>query len=358
MHSNILTEEFRSFLQRDHRDDNAALTKSLRTIAQQNISIFRTKRKQFEQIYHSVLQLKENILSDVDFRRHILLKSLFDNQKRSETVFMKVVVSYFHILEKELHLARQKALGEQVEKSVKILQANTIRDVKIFAINLMEGSKSKLCLTQVLPESAQFERCEKAVLDNIEPVAKDLAEHVSVLSVFKLQNSFLAEKMQSTNGRASNGKIKGLFCCFPTDHLFPFAVFGLHFQRIISGHSTSADRLHTLKDSIFQTSWYSQVNNVEKRDSLSAASMACSKPLSAPLHFGRWSCLSPDRLNNICGNGQKNRKAGKHCFLALCRVLIMHQKTVSDPITENDIITACEENFDAIYSSQRSLIRY
>ena len=81
-----------------------------------------------------------------------------------------------------------------------------------------------------------------------------------------------------------------------------------------------------------------------------AATLACSQALACPaLRFSRWSCSQPSTLRRSLAASASPQSA--ECFLALCRVRIVHQKTVAGPITEEDITAACELNFDAVFSS-------
>lgn len=220
-----------------------------------------------------------------------------------------------------------------------------------------------------------------------------------MLNVFKLQNSWLAEYMSPAPPSSSSrppvaltqaGKIKGLFCCMSPQRFHSFAVFGLYCQRAAltssasrparRGQVTTAgdglgdgdegeggageeQRKRALREKCFPTTWHSRTHRAgagagagEEAGSV-AATLACSQALAAPaLRFSRWSCLAPAALRRALSDSDLDPfpapGGASECFLALCRVRIVHQKTVAGPLSEEDIQAACALNFDAVFSSE------
>ena len=203
-----------------------------------------------------------------------------------------------------------------------------------------------------------------------------------MLNVFKLQNSLLAELVSppapapTSSSRppvalTQAGKTKGLFCCLSPQRFYSFAVFGLHCQRAAlplsrpgrgqvaadwesAGGAGEDQRKRALRERFFPAAWHSSTQNAprgaEDAAGSVAATLACSQALACPaLRFSRWSCSQPSTLRRSLAASASPQSA--ECFLALCRVRIVHQKTVAGPITEEDITAACELNFDAVFSS-------
>jgi hypothetical protein len=134
-------------------------------------------------------------------------------------------------------------------------------------------------LTWLHRDSPQSIRCMKAVMDNLNRKRATSQDHevcqqTKVLNVFKLQNSFLANKLQVTEYlsffqfffRARNScilyqiaskkvlqaKIKGLFCVLSPQQLAVFSVFGLFAQKL---PSQPKHDLYSLSEEIFRTVW-------------------------------------------------------------------------------------------------------
>ena len=207
-----------------------------------------------------------------------------------------------------------------------------------------------------------------------------------MLNVFKLQNSWLAEQSpSSTSSSAASssrppvaltqaGKIKGLFCCLSPQRFHSFAVFGLHCQRATltylsragqvtadGGGDEEEQRRKALREKVFPTTWHSRTHRGGAGDEAGsvAAALACSQALAAPaLRFSRWSCLAPPALRRALSDSDSDSgpaapSGSAECFLALCRVRIVHQQTVAGrPLTEEDIAEAVRRNFDAVFSSE------
>lgn len=115
---------------------------------------------------------------------------------------MHLILQYYAIIQHEIAASREQLLVENEEKDLLYKQASVLRDIRLFACHLMVESRGKLSFTMLPPDSQQFARCVKAVMDNIRNDNLNdmdmnlLKNKIKVLNVFKLQNSFLSAKLQ------------------------------------------------------------------------------------------------------------------------------------------------------------------
>ena len=52
------------------------------------------------------------------------------------------------------------------------------RELRTFAVHLRSETRGRVALTHISDRSPQFERCERAVLDNVDPTYRALLQHV------------------------------------------------------------------------------------------------------------------------------------------------------------------------------------
>lgn len=184
--------------------------------------------------------------------------------------------------------------------------------------------------------------------------------------------------------------MKGLFCCFPSDYLYNFTVYGLKEQQLFSSPAAAASYaasskhhnyhranlaqyidpslLHSMSpNEIFQAYWLFAQQPEPLRplapDYLTlyqqsyryAEGMArLEAPPSSPhaalpkqrFRFSKYSMISS--MNEYSSEQLENG-----VFLALCRVLIVKQKTVQTIISDADIVEAMEQGYDAIFSAKK-----
>lgn len=158
----------------------------------------------------------------------------------------------------------------------------------------------------------------------------------------------------------TNGKVKGLFCCLSEEQFYRVSAFGLYAQRLPAGCRSSAPSADVVAPSIFSTAWFcvppplgvpvnGDVASVSKVSG-TARRLATAPPQPSRrtdggvLRFSRYSTMSSTA-------DLDSDQLERGVFLSLCRVLIVHQRTVSGPITEADIVEASVGNFDAVYST-------
>lgn len=180
-----------------------------------------------------------------------------------------------------------------------------------------------------------------------------------------------------------NGKIKGLFCCLPLEHFYSFSVFGLHAQAL--PYKANAN-LQQLGGELFSTAWFhsepppgiavSLRQNKDVAGALRVAGTAArlavqrsatmtggapgtekqgrssNQPQPQPqpqqhiLRFSRYSTIS-----NLRDLSKQALEGG--VFLALCRVLVVQQLTVTTTIQDADIMAGLQQGCDCVYSSAK-----
>lgn len=146
--------------------------------------------------------MKSQILNEIEFQNQRITSHLLEQQSRFDADVLQLVLQYYAIIQHEIATSRTKLLQENSEKDLLCKQAAILRDIRLFAYHLMVESRGKLGFTLLSPESQQFVRCVKAVMDNINngvfqmANADALRTQIKVLNVFKLQNSFLSGKLQ------------------------------------------------------------------------------------------------------------------------------------------------------------------
>jgi hypothetical protein len=134
---------------------------------------------------------------------------------------------------------------------------------------------------------------------------------------------------------------------------FNFSVYGLYSQSLL-GKPTHD--LQSISGDIFSPVWYTceaAEGMTMNRDTsylakVSGFAAKRSALVDQPvvLRFSRFSSVShikdfdADELHN-------------GVFLSLCRVLILHQRTVTGPIEDSDIQEALAMNYDTLYSTTR-----
>jgi len=148
---------------------------------------------------------------------------------------------------------------------------------------------------------------------------------------------------QSASGRSPSGKVRGLFVSLSPAEFFPFCVFGLHCQPLDPAGIESQQRL---SDRIFKPAWHSSFSSNQH---ISAKDLATKKNSSNDrqlLIFSRHSCGPPEELAHIPASSPPS--LGRTAFLALCRVLVLHQK--SEPsLGPTEALEALDQHFDALF---------
>lgn len=90
----------------------------------------------------------------------------------------QVVLAYHRILLQEMDGARRRAHDERQLRTLRVHQADVEREIRTFAVHLRSETRGRVALTHISDRSPQFERCERAVLDNVDPTYRTLLQHV------------------------------------------------------------------------------------------------------------------------------------------------------------------------------------
>lgn len=146
----------------------------------------------------AIENMKQEVLNQVQFENFRVEQSLNQMQKRFDAEAMQLVLQYYAIIQQEIATSRRKLVQENAERDLLYKQAAVLRDIRLFACHLMVESRGKLSFSMLPPDSQQFARCVKAVMDNVQDDHYDarFRNRIRVLNVFKLQNTFLSAKLQ------------------------------------------------------------------------------------------------------------------------------------------------------------------
>jgi hypothetical protein len=165
--------------------------------------------------------------------------------------------------------------------------------------------------------------------------------------------------------------MKGLFCCLPTEEFYHFSVYGLKDQQVFANTSRKLSSRYQSKfidyssihplhpDQIFSSYWlfarqepllplptelhsiHQNAGQYAKRKAESPTNSSSPRPI---FRFSKYSMISS--LNTYSPEQLENG-----VILALCRVLIIKQKTITTLISDEDIQEALEGGYDAVFSS-------
>lgn len=147
-------------------------------------------------------------------------------------------------------------------------------------------------------------------------------------------------------------KAKGLFCCFPAEHVFSFAVHGLYVQSLPNGANHSLEA----QDRIFGTPWVfaNPTPLLPLSEELASTYSITGTASKLAKRFGSGPLLRFCKLSTISSVAMFSEEVReKGVFLSLCRVLIDRPKTIAGHIEDVDIVDAMREGYDAVYSSLR-----
>ncbi|KAJ1435239.1 hypothetical protein B484DRAFT_428922 [Ochromonadaceae sp. CCMP2298] len=357
-----ITEDFWQFLDSHHASTAEVQLQTSRTIAT-TVELYLLKlRHRILTVRKSIELTKSDVMAEIGFEGNNFVFLLEQQQKQFERDALQMVLRYFAIINDEIADSRKRLCDEEAEKEVLCRQAGVLRDVRLFACHLMVESRGRVSFSALPPDSQQFARCVKAVMDNVNlerfkiSGQVELKGGVQVLSVFKLQNAFLSSRLQAASERVLNGKIKGLFCCLSREFFYGFSVFGLYAQSLPEAPADT----ESLSAELFRTAWFHSEPPAgfpvlrEVMQTLQVAGTASRLAAKAVrqkvdgkvpgVRFSRYSTIS-----SMAGMGQADLEGG--VFLSLCRVLVTQQHTVEGDIRTADIAEALRQGCDCVYSS-------
>lgn len=360
-----VVKEFWDFLEMDSH--NAVIARSLnkyQKIAKHLMRGYELKIQTREtEIVTLVKSTQAIILSQIKMLNSVTVAKLSQYQRLFESSMMQLVLDYFTILKSEVDACKGKNSTDALEQEILMKQAVVLRDIRLFACHLLVESRGQLSLSMLGIDTPQFTRCVKAVTDNVNCThcpsltVDSLKASLRVKNVLKLQNLYLSNKLKAASDKVTNGKVKGLFCCLSIEQFYKFVAFGLNAQTL---PYTTTNNLKSLAGDVFSTAWFcsapplglpvnKEVARLQKV--VGTAAKLCTAPAvqqadvsKGLIRFSRYSTLSI--LQEF---SQDDIERG--VFLSLCRVLIVHQKTIPTAIQTSDIMEATSLNYDALYST-------
>lgn len=198
-------DEFWAFLDLDYANYTTNLKKDFliaRNIGKRSLTAYELKiEHDVKALALAIEKLKDKVLSAVSSCNCQVGYALERLQADFDTVMMNLVLEYYSILQNEISLTRSRLSDEQREKVVALKQLNVLRNTQLYAAHLKLETRNRCCYTILRQDSPQFQRCGKAVLDNLAQsfcgaAIDEWRQKVRVLHVFKLHNTMLAKNLQ------------------------------------------------------------------------------------------------------------------------------------------------------------------
>lgn len=144
------------------------------------------------------------ILASAKQEAQRVLSLIEQNVQRFEARALNSMMQYFLVLKQEIESVANQLDTERSEKESLKRQAKVARDILLFNCHLRMESRGKIELSLLHQESAQFQRCVRAVQDNmqssfgglLQPRRPLTARDVRIVNVFKLNNDHLSARLQ------------------------------------------------------------------------------------------------------------------------------------------------------------------
>jgi hypothetical protein len=344
-------------------------------------------KSQRSRILHMGTSVRESIdcavksqIGALQCEKQKVLREMELVQRLADKDLMHHVQQYFSLLKDELIKLRLKLSTDSTVSSVHRRQAKMLRDIRVFAHYLYHETSSKVVLTALPRDSAQFKRCKKAVKDNTSKqfLVDAGFQGVKVLAVFKLENAPVSDHLQTLAGDVDNGKVKGLFCVIPKLGFHAVCAYGLHLQQ----QQLQQQQQPTGLDDLFQVPWF-RTDQDELRHSPGHFGKATeqkvgesdsSSPSTARFSAERLAKDSLQYLNSIGGTSPNSAdispmlRFSRQCTLSslqalpkmdleegvlisLCRVLVSRLRTMASLPSPTDIGESLRAGYDAIFCS-------
>ena len=164
------------------------------------IDICELRGKKLHLLQQAIESTVACIITDTKLRAKTVSARLSDAERQYEAHFLELVLQYYSVLKDEWVASRGELEKQRDRKSTALLHAEVNRDFKYFAFHLRNETSGIISLSLVNTNSAQYERCVRAVIDNkqlLESKQSDKSEYdMKVLNVLKLNNSFLSRKLK------------------------------------------------------------------------------------------------------------------------------------------------------------------
>ena len=154
-----------------------------------------------------------------------LKETIVSQSQVFDAVALDATSRYSLVLKDEMRLAEEKLFVEKYEKEFSKKLVQTIKNIQVFNCHLQLESKREIELLLLPHSSQQYQRCMKAVLDNLGgqnhfqnhssmymPAVEDdqggiklrynilyqtlTSQNLKVTNIFKLKNTHLSERLQ------------------------------------------------------------------------------------------------------------------------------------------------------------------
>lgn len=151
-----------------------------------------------------ITALQQCIVSELEKETSYTSALIHENAKQFEAKALESTLQYFFVLKQEIDSASQQLQSERCEKDALKRQAKVARDIMLFNQHLRMESRKRIEISLLHHESAQFQRCVRAVHDNLndsfglmlKSKVKLTPKDARIVNVFKLRNDNLAKSLQ------------------------------------------------------------------------------------------------------------------------------------------------------------------
>eukprot|EP01039_Chlorochromonas_danica_P005261 gene5261-5795_t len=345
-------------------------TSSNNTNDREEIAALQALRDQVEMNYQSTVHhLTKGLSEEIDsVRRSLMVEVLIERElahtelkkdlHRFDAAAMQSILQYASVIKADMEAAKRQLAQERQEKEILKQQARVCRDFLLFSCHLNMESRGRIDIVCLPHQSTQFQRCVKAVHDNLNDVRSP--EEVRILNVFKIKHQALAHLLHAATMKVGREvKARGLFCCLSAEEVGSFAVHGLAAWRkeeVQANGRAFSSSLPT--DSLLSLPWVflSPTPLLPLRADLQAAysnaGTAARIAAERPCKLERWRFSRFSSLSDLIHQSEESLQKG--VFLCLCRVLLVRQKTLAagERLSERAALQAASEGYDSLYSPE------
>lgn len=181
---------------------------------QRQVSLRSHLRHYFEQ---KLQYLSRKLIKSINHRKNLYLlnlgreclqlkRHLEQNHQAYDTVAFQSIIQYYSILQTELANAKEKLLHERYEKEILKKQSLLLRNILAFNCYVKIETKHSIELQLLAKTSAQFQRCMKAVFDNLGNQNHLTIYHPDVLAIAANQDLLLETPTSSTKTNSTKKK--------------------------------------------------------------------------------------------------------------------------------------------------------
>lgn len=181
---------------------------------QRQVSLRSHLRHYFEQ---KLQYLSRKLIKSINHRKNLYLlnlgreslqlkRHLEQNHQAYDTVAFQSIIQYYSILQTELANAKERLLHERYEKEILKKQSLLLRNILVFNCYVKIETKHSIELQLLAKTSAQFQRCMKAVFDNLGNQNHFTIYHPDVLAIAANQDLLLETPTSSSKTKKKQPK--------------------------------------------------------------------------------------------------------------------------------------------------------